>query len=630
MVRALLLPLLLSALELRAADALGYLQAAADRFHRTIDVYTDDGAAGNHFLVRARSSSFDDDRQPEAAARAVPAMQEDSTERPYSGATCIRASFRSQLVRGLPNWGAWSFMHGALRDGRPEPDWGETPEAGMNLSGARRLTFRARGEKGGERVEFFALGVGWDADRRQRNAPHPDSAPAVKKKVTLSAEWQPYSIDLQKADLSYVIGGFGWAANAAANGLRDITFYLDDIRYELDDRTAAARVQEPHFVVSYETHGVDDLDRVMRNSAHTYDNALVLLAFLAAGDTARAGGIADALVEAQAHDRFRPVEPGPARIYRDSVRNAYQGGDLFTPPGWTRPPSVRLPGWREGDQWREDAYSVSLDTGNTAWAMIALLAYHDAVVKQGDSRYLRAAKQLGEWVERNCASADGLGYTGGYNGWEPAPRAAQYRSTEHNLDLYAAFERLSLITGDEIWHERARRARRFVMSMWHEADGMFWTGTDGPVNRKVIPLDVQAWAGLALRDLPREQALRALAYTGKHMRTGKAGYDYSRRACTGEGTSCDDRQGVWYEGTAQMAVAYHHQGDTARAREILAALKNAQAPSGALFASDQTGGLLTGFERDGQRLRYFKRPHIGATAWLVFAERGVNPYWLGR
>src|ERR1051326_6991332 len=349
MIKPLLLPLLLLAVELRAADAVSYLQSAADRFHRTIDVYTDDGAAGNHFVVRARLSNFDDEGRSDAAARAVPAMQEDSTDRPYSGATCIRASFNSQLVHGLPNWGAWVFMNGVLRNGKPEPNWGETPDAGLNLSGATRLTFRARGAKGGERIEVFTLGVGWDADRQQRKAPYADSSPALRKKITLSKDWQLYSIDLRRANLSYVIGGFGWSANAAANGLRDITFYLDDVRYELDESTAAARAKEPHFVVSYETRGVDDFDRVMRNSAHTYDNALVLLAFLAAGDSARAGVIADALVEAQAHDRF----------YRDNVRNAYEGGGLFTPPGGM-PRSARLPGFREGDQWREDAGARSL------------------------------------------------------------------------------------------------------------------------------------------------------------------------------------------------------------------------------------------------------------------------------
>src|SRR5258706_2682320 len=107
-------------------------------------------------------------------------------------------------------------MQGVLRDGRPEPNWGETADAGMNLSGARRLTFRARGEKGGERVEFFALGVGWDADRQQPSSLHADSSAKVKKKVTLSAEWQLYSIGLRNVDLSYVLGGFRRTAHVRA------------------------------------------------------------------------------------------------------------------------------------------------------------------------------------------------------------------------------------------------------------------------------------------------------------------------------------------------------------------------------------------------------------------------------
>jgi hypothetical protein len=40
-------------------------------------------------------------------------------------------------------------MQGVMRGGMPEPNWGQVPDAGLNLSGARRLTFRARGEKGG-------------------------------------------------------------------------------------------------------------------------------------------------------------------------------------------------------------------------------------------------------------------------------------------------------------------------------------------------------------------------------------------------------------------------------------------------------------------------------------------------
>lgn len=635
-------------------SAVRYLADVQDQYHRAFDVYTDLDAAGNHFAVRARMSSYDLLHDGAAAAKTVPAMDEGYTLKPHSGSTCIKASFRSEVVNGEFDWGGWYFMNGVSR--RPgqtegEPNWGHEIDAGVDLRGARRLTFWARGDRGGERVEFFALGIGWNPDEtdpatgvpRLRRDPstgnafaHPDSSPkAGTGFVTLSPAWKQYSIDLRKRNLSYVLGGFGWATNAVVNGMRDVTFYLDDVRYELDDGASQHRLATPRFLVSYETSGVADFDRVMRNSAHTYDNALALLAFLAAGETGRAGMIANALVEAQAHDRFPP--------YQGSLRNAYQGGELFAPPGWAPPghqSSVRLPGWMGIDgsagkvRWLEDSYSVSRDAGNMAWAILGLLAYHEMAAKEGDRRYLAAAERIGGWIARNCTSSDEIGYTGGYNGWEPKPEPAKYQATEHNIDLYVAFQRLYRITGDSIWRERADRALRFVRKMWDADEGMFWTGTNelGKTNKEVIPLDIQAWAVLALGEesaLSSADQQRALQYVDDHMYLARRGYAYSRRACDANGEGCRDREGVWYEGTSQMAVAYRHVGNTARAREITALVEVAQQPSGAVPAADQQEGLLTGFARGDQLLRYFRRSHVGATAWLVFAETGVNPYWLG-
>ena len=40
--------------------------------------------------------------------------------------------------------------------------------------------------------------------------------------------------------------------------------------------------------------------------------------------------------------------------------------------------------------------------------------------------------------------------------------------------------------------------------------------------------------------------------------------------------------------------------------------------------------VTTGFNlADGNPWLYFRRPHIGATSWLLLAERRVNPFWLG-
>jgi len=128
-----------------------YLPRAMDQFHATFDVYTDLHAAGNHFAARGRMSSPGDEG-------AVTSMDEGWTDNPHSGATCIRCTFEA---RGS-NWGGWYFMNGILRDNdaAPRENWGDEPGAGFDLRGATKLTFWARGEKGGERVEFFAFGIG--------------------------------------------------------------------------------------------------------------------------------------------------------------------------------------------------------------------------------------------------------------------------------------------------------------------------------------------------------------------------------------------------------------------------------------------------------------------------------------
>jgi len=729
-----------------------------DRFHTTFDVYTDAGAAGNHFGVRARMSSQDSAKRP-GAESTVPTMDEAFTENPHSGTTCIKASFKSKVENSKFNWGGWYFMNGVQNgvapassamkwcqwptssSAQPEFNWGSYAEAGVDLRGAKSLTFWARGEKGGERVEFFALGIGWDADSKppqtqpdpctQEPFAFPDSSPKVSTGyISLAREWTQYTLDLRGRDLSYALGGFGWAASAVENGLRDITFYLDDIQYQ------KPRLDEPRFLVSYETLASnDDFDRVSRSTAQTYDNALALMAFLATGEVARARKIADAFVYAQEHDRFQPLDRFQTSEYAGSLRNAYQGGDLALPPGWLvdhRARTVRMPGFtlggardpdalipgdlndpvglrtfllhsqdavsseirrllgatrleevtqiecngpprslrqslvvelnrllapgagsfacqwellqkaypeailRRPEGWVESKYDVSLNTGNIAWAMLALLSFHDMGAAPGETRYLEAARKMGEWVERNCRDRGSLGgYTGGREGWEPDALRVTYESTEHNIDLYAAFLRLHRITGDPVWLERSRHAGSFVKHMWDEVEGKFWTGTDDGflINNKVIPLDIQAWAALALRDealLSQRDKERALAYVERTMkREGGEGYDYSQRKSHRSG-GYESRQGVWYEGTAQMAVAYRVLGQSERYRRIVEFLESSQLGSGALNATDQDAGLPTGFKlSDGECNRYYKRAHVGATAWFIFAERGVNPYWLG-
>ncbi|MBN1320816.1 MAG: S-layer homology domain-containing protein [Thermoleophilia bacterium] len=584
-----------------ATKAIGYLTAAMGQFHDAFDVYTDADAAGNHFPARGRMASV-------AGDQTVPTMNEAWTTNPHSGLTCIKATFRSQGE----NWGGWYFMNGVLqgKDREPRENWGTYPSAGIDLRGARQLTFWARGASGGERVEFFAFNLGRDEGGVPLEA-YPDSSTKVTTGyVTLSNSWKQYTIDVQGKNLSYVLGGFGWVSKAGQNGGKDITFYIDDVTYD------KARLSEPRFVLSYQTiNSGKDVDRILRNVAFTYDNALALVAFLADGKTDRAKLIADAFIYALNHDRY----------YTDGrVRNAYQAGDLVLPPGWVpngKTGTVRLPGWydttADTPSWFEDEVQVSTSTGNQAWAMLALLAYYET---QDGAEYLTAVKQMGDWVETNCRDTRGAGgYTAGFEGWETDPPAKlTYKATEHNIDLYTAFQRLYLITGQQKWHDRAQHAKAFVLAMWDSSEGKFWTGTkaDGTtIDPAVVPVDIQAWALLALGD--EGDAYRAsLTYAENHCAVGQ-GFDFNQ-----------DRDGIWYEGTAQMAEAYAFERQGAAWQSRIDLLRQAQDPSGGIVAAS-VEELTTGFWlSDGSaRWLYYRRLHVGATAWLALAEMMINPFW---
>jgi len=349
----------------------------------------------------------------------------------------------------------------------------------------------------------------------------------------------------------------------------------------------------------------------MRNVAYTYDNAISLIAFLAAGERDRARLIADAFIYALHNDPF----------YTDRrLRNAYSAGRLTVPPGWKpngKVSTVRLPGWYDAtrQEWLEDRVQISTNTGNLAWVILALSAFSEST---GDRRSLQAAEELGDWIDSHCREPKRRGAGGYLAGFEGEPNdlvTLQYKATEHAIDLYAAFRRLYRLTRNDKWRDRAEYSKQFLRSMWDPKEGKFWTGTgnDGEtVNMDVIPVDVQAWAVLALADEEKGYE-RALEYADEHLRAG-SGFDFNQ-----------DGDGVWYEGTAQMAVAFGYVGNEGKKRELLSVLRSGQLPSGAVPAASKDG-LTTGFyfSADNPWL-YFRRAHIAATAWSAIAELGVNP-----
>jgi len=582
-----------------SAPALEYLKQVLDQYQTSFDVYTDASAAGNHFVAPAEMGN---DTQ----------FVLNYTTNPFQGATCIQGKFN-----GTGDfWGGWYLMNGVLQgiETQPKANWGNYSNAGFNLNGVTTLTFYAKGQNGGERVEFFAFGVGRNAENGLPVQPYPDSSPKTSLGfVTLTTAWTQYTISVAGLDLSFVLGGFGWATSAKQNNDQPIIFYIDEIKYN------KSLLNDPRLLVSYELLSTDQ--PVLKNTAFVYDNALAILAFLSSptqDNVNNAKLIGDAIVFAADNDRF----------FTDGrLRNAYQGGDIKLFPGWTpngKTNTARMPGWWDSTGvWLEDQNTVGTDTGNMAWSIIALLSLYQ---QTHDSTYLNTSIKLGQWIATNCRDPRGAGgFTGGYQGWEQTANTPQgqtkltWKSTEHNIDCYVAFFRLYELTGQATWIERALYAKAFVEAMWDSTNGHFWTGTtdDGvTINATNIPVDIQAWGLLALGNTPKYgQGLTWVEHNCYLQADGFKGFDFN-----------NDKDGIWFEGTAQMVAAYQMAKNVTGANLFLSELTKAQQT-----AQNANGQGLVAASHDlvstGFTWTYNARLHVGATSWFVFTELGYNPYW---
>ena len=127
------------------------------------------------------------------------------------GVACLKVSY---AAGGEMGWAGMVWQN-------PANNWGES-DGGYNLSQAKRLTFWARGEKGGEVVEFKLGGMA---------SQHPDSDSVSTGDVVLKNEWTEYTLDLKAANLMYISAGFGFVLKQEPNS-GGCTFYLDDVRYD--------------------------------------------------------------------------------------------------------------------------------------------------------------------------------------------------------------------------------------------------------------------------------------------------------------------------------------------------------------------------------------------------------------
>ena len=350
---------------------------------------------------------------------------------------------------------------------------------------------------------------------------------------------------------------------------------------------------------------------------------MAVLAFLADGSSdslRRAKLIGNAFVQAATHDR----------TYVDGrFRTAYMPGDIALPPGWVvngKVGTVPMPGfYLENPDHYYEVENVDVDTGNNAWAMMALLALYKQF---GDTNYLNAAENTGQFIQTmRVNSATYPGFLGGIANAETDPANRTYKSTEHNLDTYAAFTVMYQITGHTQWLSGALVASNFVESMWETNRGSYLAGTTGSVpdsrNQTVgqLPLDTQTWTILAIPGtlIRHPNLFVALQQYHTNQHEGFTGEDFN-----------DDLDGVWFEGTAQTTVVFASVGNSLQMDQFRTTLQTAQQippPYGDGMGTPAAShdGVTSGFG-----FNLFRRPHVGATSWNIFAQKGFNPFYQTR
>lgn len=489
------------------------------------------------------------------------------------GTSSVRAAWNGSAPNGY-----FQFGLGASHANRPRaiPEFGEVQAA----------RFMAKGDTAGQQIRvnvFRTQPGGWQS--------------VATQVVTFSTQWQDFAVALPAGiapsdlhSVQFVIG------DGLPSG--EGTFHVDYVRLSTNgvpgfDPARLLQSYQARWASADSTDGAAWRDlNIYPNRSSLYDNALAIKALLADGGAkARQAALdlADTLVATARSD--------------GSHFNNRAAGHVFLGDGSQRAPA---------DQRRT--------LGDNAWCGLALL---DAYRATGNSQYLHAAKAISDWAEANLKSG---GAYGGYRGGYGADGALlPWRSTEHNIDLFALNKNLAFVLGEvgdagaNVYVARAAHAAGFVLAMYDSTGLKFWTGTDGgdTIQTGSIPLDAQLWAVQAMsiysqyRDAADWQGVLAWAEENLWQTDGPyAGFTYSTAATPGR---------VWLEGVGQGAATYDILGQAAGYAQAITTLEFAR-------TSHENGDGLGIVAATGDGLEdplldavYDARLHAGATAWTGLA-----------
>ncbi|MDD5156150.1 MAG: hypothetical protein PHF11_06710, partial [Candidatus Omnitrophica bacterium] len=172
---------------------------------KTFGVYADKRSPDNHYIPSGWMGDYGDIK-----------LNDESLDNPHSGTTSLQFVYSAKKSQGQ----GWAGVYWQ----NPANNWG-SKKGGFDLTGLNKVTFWARGAKGGEVIQKFIVGG--------IKGTYPDSASVEMGPVELTDSWKQYTINLAGKDLSYINGGFGWVTTADLNP-KGATFYIDDVKFEYD------------------------------------------------------------------------------------------------------------------------------------------------------------------------------------------------------------------------------------------------------------------------------------------------------------------------------------------------------------------------------------------------------------
>jgi hypothetical protein len=302
-----------------------------------------------------------------------------------------------------------------------------------------------------------------------------------------------------------------------------------------------------------------------------YDNALVAMAFLAEGDIARAEEVFDYFNE---------------RLEIEFYAN--QGGFF---------------------QYREASgeNGSRIWMGDNAWLLIALNNYHN-ITQSG--KYEILASEIENWL-RSLQEEDG-GLKGGTN----EDGSLIPKVTEGNITAFNA------VRGFDDFH---LGILNFLKEQrWEETEEVLITDTANPTYN--YALDLYSLVYLIMEDFPLEILTKADRFLNSQTSTTQgdkiSGYCFD-----------DDRDVVWLEGTAQMAMAFKAADQAGNSVEIMSNLEKNFIPSPTnenAVGLPYTSNFGTNFGAMDLWDHADITPTISSSTWYLFVKAGFNPFEIER